>query len=93
MNTRSQLDIHLEKFYRNIRLKAYFCEQTPITHLLVDQTTPINLKDLGLRVRSNFSPPKNSPPVETFITLVAREVSDFCKHVIRGDLTFRSNLD
>ncbi|CAJ0967908.1 unnamed protein product [Ranitomeya imitator] len=88
-----QLNIDLERFYRNVRLKAYFCEQTPITtQALVTQTTPINLKDLGLRVRSNFSPPKNSPPVETFITLIDREVSNVCKQVIRGDFNFRSNL-
>ncbi|CAJ0955405.1 unnamed protein product [Ranitomeya imitator] len=75
-----QLNIDLERFYRNLRLKAYFHEQTPtISPSLVTQTTPINLKDLGLRLRSNFSPPKNSAPVETFITLINREVSNFCK--------------
>ncbi|CAJ0925197.1 unnamed protein product [Ranitomeya imitator] len=88
-----QLNIDLERFYRNLRLKAYFHEQTPIASPpLVTQTTPINLKDLGLRLRSNFSPPKNSAPVETFITLINREVSNFCKQVVRGDFTFRSNL-
>ncbi|CAJ0917624.1 unnamed protein product [Ranitomeya imitator] len=85
-----QLNIDLERFYRNLRLKAYFHEQTPITSPPL--TTPINLKDLGLRLRSNFSSPKNSAPVETFITLINREVSNFCKQVVRGDFTFRSNL-
>ncbi|CAJ0967911.1 unnamed protein product [Ranitomeya imitator] len=88
-----QMNVDLERFYINVRLKAYFCEQTLITtQALVTKTTPINLKDLGLRVRSNFSPPKNSAPIETFITLIDREFSNFCRQVIRGDFTFRSNF-
>ncbi|CAJ0964285.1 unnamed protein product, partial [Ranitomeya imitator] len=56
-------------------------------------TTPINLKDLGLRVPSKFSPPKNSPPVETFIGLIEREASEFYKQIIRGNFIFQSNLE
>ncbi|CAJ0968784.1 unnamed protein product [Ranitomeya imitator] len=54
--------------------------------------TPINLKDLGLKIRSNSSPQKNNPPVQTFIALIEREVSNYHKCIIRGDLTFRPNL-
>ncbi|CAJ0949891.1 unnamed protein product [Ranitomeya imitator] len=88
-----QLNVDLERFYRNLRLKAYFCEQTPMTtQAVVTKATPINLKDLGLKLRSNFSPPKSCAPVETFITLIDREVTNFCKQIVRGDFTFRSNL-
>ncbi|CAJ0920486.1 unnamed protein product, partial [Ranitomeya imitator] len=88
-----QLNVDLKRFYRNLRLKAYFCEQTPMTtQAVVTKATPINLKDLGLKLRSNFSPPKSCAPVETFITLIDREVTNFCKQIVRGDFTFRSNL-
>ncbi|CAJ0940523.1 unnamed protein product [Ranitomeya imitator] len=88
-----QLNVDLERFYRNLRLKAYFCEQTPMTtQAVVTQATPINLKDLGLKLRSNFSPPKSCAPVETFITLINKEVTNFCKQIVRGDFMFRSNL-
>ncbi|CAJ0943660.1 unnamed protein product [Ranitomeya imitator] len=90
----SKFDIDLQRFYRNVRLKAHFSELTSVDiHPPIIQTTPINLKDLGLRVPSKFSPPKNSPPIETFIGLIEREASEFYKQIIRGNFIFQSNLE
>ncbi|CAJ0938104.1 unnamed protein product [Ranitomeya imitator] len=89
MNTRSQ------RFYRNLRLKAFFLNQTPTNVAESDATrvTPINLPSLGLRLPSRFNPPKNSPPVETFITLIEKEVGKFSKQITKGELVFQKNLN
>ncbi|CAJ0939379.1 unnamed protein product [Ranitomeya imitator] len=89
-----QFDIDLQRFYRNIRLKAHFSEFKSVDlYPPIIETTPINIKDLGLRVPSKFSPPKNKPPIETFIGLIEREASEFHKQILRGNFMFRSNLE
>ncbi|CAJ0931129.1 unnamed protein product, partial [Ranitomeya imitator] len=95
MNTRSQLDLDLQRFYRNIRLKAFFHNQIPSNIIARDtiENAPINLPSLGLRLPSHFNPPKNYPPVETFIALIEREVDRFSKQITKGELVFQKNLD
>ncbi|XP_071986734.1 uncharacterized protein [Engystomops pustulosus] len=85
----------LQRFYRNLRLKAHFSDAThtenprsPVNH--VNQTHPINLKNLGLRNKSTYMPPKNSHAVETFVSLVERDVTQF-RHNINTNRMHASN--
>ncbi|CAJ0923403.1 unnamed protein product, partial [Ranitomeya imitator] len=87
-----QLDLDLQRFYRNLRLKAFFYNQVPLHRPEnITTTTPLNLPSLGLRLPSKFNPPKNNPPVETFISLTEKEVTQFTKQISRNKLRYISN--
>ncbi|CAJ0952547.1 unnamed protein product [Ranitomeya imitator] len=89
-----QLDMDLQKFYRSLRLKVFFNKtdniNTSISSPLV--SSPVNLQQLGIKTRSNFMPPKNDHPIETFIELIDREVELFKQDVARGKLHCPVNM-
>ncbi|CAJ0955525.1 unnamed protein product [Ranitomeya imitator] len=83
----------LQRFFRNLRLRVHFSTQPPpgdppsrVSQSLLD------LHDLGLRSPSSFMPPKNSPPIETFISLVERDICGFHRDLHQGKFHFHSNL-
>ncbi|CAJ0950769.1 unnamed protein product [Ranitomeya imitator] len=66
---------------------------------LMTQRRSKNLKDnlvrnrgLGLRSPSSFMPPKNSPPIETFISLVERNIDAFHRDLHLGKFHSHTNL-
>ncbi|CAJ0928451.1 unnamed protein product [Ranitomeya imitator] len=89
-----QLDMDLQKFYRSLRLKVFFNKtddtNTPISSSVIPSS--VNLQRLGIKTKSNFMPPKNDHPVETFIELIDREVDLFKQDVSRGKLYCPVNM-
>uniref|UniRef100_A0A803JQT4 Reverse transcriptase domain-containing protein n=1 Tax=Xenopus tropicalis TaxID=8364 RepID=A0A803JQT4_XENTR len=74
-----QLDIDLERFFRNLRLKSFFSQpNTMVIDALTDTKgiSQLNLKKVGLRKKSNFVPPATDPIIETYIKLVKSDISD-----------------
>ncbi|MEE6516208.1 hypothetical protein FKM82_025480 [Ascaphus truei] len=67
----------LAKFFRNIRLKAFFSKNptsTPTPSSGVDDTTPFHLLTKECKVKGTFNPPPTNYIVETFISLVRHEM-------------------
>ncbi|CAJ0928468.1 unnamed protein product [Ranitomeya imitator] len=76
MQTRSQ---ELNRFYRSLRLKVHFSKfdtLTPVSQIstVSNDNEILTLKKLNLTLRSSFSPPKIYHPVETFISLIQKDV-------------------
>ncbi|CAJ0958904.1 unnamed protein product [Ranitomeya imitator] len=74
-----QLEKDLQRFYRSIRLKTHFAlspgnrDQTT-SQLGGTARSDISITTLGLRVPSQFQPPRSHHATETFIELVDREI-------------------
>ncbi|CAJ0956185.1 unnamed protein product [Ranitomeya imitator] len=93
MTTRSQVDQELHRFFRTLRLKAHFADRShdqavepPVT------PTCFSLKSLGLRVGSTFQPPRTYHPVETFISIVQKDVTSILDSIEKGHMKIRNNL-
>ncbi|XP_073439027.1 uncharacterized protein [Dendrobates tinctorius] len=86
-----ELDMDLQRFFRNLRLKTHFARQP---HRPIEQvsTSLLQLTNLGLRTRSTFMPPKGNPPIETFISLVERDIEIFHREVNQGKFHHHTNL-
>lgn len=72
------LDIDLQRFFRNLRLKRHFAKLPN----LQDQTlcnqglghSQLSLKQTGLRKKSTFVPPNNDNVIEAYIKLVNNDI-------------------
>ncbi|KAM4048601.1 LOW QUALITY PROTEIN: uncharacterized protein ACNLHF_011402 [Anomaloglossus baeobatrachus] len=92
---KDQLQMDLLRFYRNLRIKAHFSSLSDIGLRPSTQSTsiaPINIQGLGLKTKSTFMPPKNNPPVETFIGLLEHDITSFFKDVSNKSLHCPSNF-
>lgn len=76
-----QMEIDLERLFRNVRLKTHFAEIPPFENrgnaveaLELGDNNTLTLGELGLRLKSSYCPPKNNHPVETFINWVKRDM-------------------
>ncbi|CAJ0966383.1 unnamed protein product [Ranitomeya imitator] len=93
-----QLEKGLQSFYRSIRLKVHF-EDNPYSTSNTPGTVPdrdggplITLDQLGLRNPSKFMPPKTNHAMETFITLLDRDIKETILDQRLGFLPVRHNL-
>ncbi|CAJ0930958.1 unnamed protein product [Ranitomeya imitator] len=80
-----------ERFFRNLRLKAHF-QGIPDSVASQNDSAPLQLSKLGLRIPSTFMPPKNYPPIETFISLVEKDIETFNREVHLGKFHHQTNL-
>ncbi|XP_073440406.1 uncharacterized protein [Dendrobates tinctorius] len=83
----------LQRFFRNLRLRAYFSKK-PLEHTIPSQTTQtlLQFQELNLKVSSTFMPPKDNPPIETFVSLVERDISQTIHNIDTGKFHFQANL-
>ncbi|CAJ0937077.1 unnamed protein product, partial [Ranitomeya imitator] len=88
-----ELNMDLQRFFRNLRLLVHFSTQPPPGDppSQVGQSL-LDLHGLGLRSPSSFMPPKSSPPIETFISLVERDICCFHRDLHQGNFHFYSNM-
>lgn len=85
------MDIDLERFFRNIRLKTHFAQERDYgPKAPVDVVAPSVIGDFGTTF--TYLPPKNSHPDETFIFLVKKEMEEFYRNIDRGDYHIQNNL-
>ncbi|CAJ0947639.1 unnamed protein product [Ranitomeya imitator] len=87
-----ELSMDLQRFYCNLRLRVHFSEQPPALGPSRRDTTLLELQELGLRTPSSYMPPRASPPVETFVSLVERDIHILTREMDRGKFHFRTNL-
>ncbi|CAJ0928205.1 unnamed protein product [Ranitomeya imitator] len=88
-----QLDQELNRFFRNIRLKAHFSKVLTNTSPLSDSSgSEFTFKSLDLRIHSSFQPPHIYHPVETYIELVKNDVRKVLGSIERGNHHVRHNL-
>ncbi|CAJ0944642.1 unnamed protein product [Ranitomeya imitator] len=91
------LDQELHRFFRSLRLKAHF-NSNPAEERITDvidpslSTTAFQLKQLGLRIPSNYNPPRVYHPIETYISLVKRDVESDLKSIQKGSMRIHRNL-
>ncbi|CAJ0917147.1 unnamed protein product [Ranitomeya imitator] len=86
-----ELNLDLQRFFCNLRLKAHF-QGVPDTTTLHSNSALLQLKGLGLRTPSTFMPPRNNPHIETFISLVERDMEIFNREVNQGKFQHQTNL-
>ncbi|XP_040278114.1 contactin-2 [Bufo bufo] len=88
------LDTDLQRFYRNIRLKAHFSSEHMVPQSVHSETGTGSLtaKMFNLKIRSTFSPPRLHHPIETFINLVQRDVETLLQQCKTGNMHLQSNL-
>lgn len=91
------LDEDLHKFYRTLCLKDHFADSPShtVTSNLPGTLDPIpilSINNYNLRPKSHFNPRRQHHPIETYITLAQREISNFLKDIEKGDLRFHSNF-
>lgn len=55
-------------------------------------STPMNLNDLELRMKSTFAPPKALPELEILFSLIEGDVAAFRSDLERGHLHCPSNF-
>ncbi|XP_044139139.1 uncharacterized protein LOC122929581 [Bufo gargarizans] len=88
-----ELELDLLRFFRNIRLRAHFEDENREVHPTPEKEgSLISSRDLGLRTKSTYMPPRNQPAVETFIKLVQRDTDTFIKGVREGQYKYTNNL-
>ncbi|CAJ0944716.1 unnamed protein product [Ranitomeya imitator] len=98
MTLRSQLEKDLQSFYRNLRLKVHFEDNPHVTSNTLgtvpdrDRGPLITLDQLGLRNPSKFMPPKTNHAIETFITLLDRDIKETIRDQRLGFLPVRHNV-
>ncbi|CAJ0932891.1 unnamed protein product [Ranitomeya imitator] len=88
------LDMDLQRFFRQIRLKAYFATTPTLSErgTEVSNSRVLSSTSLGLRLKSHFRPPQSSHAVETFIGFIQDSFSSFKEDVVRGTLFYPPNL-
>ncbi|CAJ0946010.1 unnamed protein product [Ranitomeya imitator] len=91
------LDQELHRFFRSLRLKVHFNsnpteERTADVNNSSQSVTSFQLKQLGLRVSSNYNRPRTYHPVETYISLVKRDVEADLKSIQKGSIRIHRNL-
>ncbi|CAJ0960174.1 unnamed protein product [Ranitomeya imitator] len=84
----------LQRFFRLIRLKAYFSTtpHTGVTNTALVNPRLLSSNSLGLRTKSHFRPPHSSHPVETFINFVQDSFLSLKNDVEKGNLFYPPNL-
>ncbi|CAJ0932264.1 unnamed protein product [Ranitomeya imitator] len=87
-----ELSMDLQRFYRNLRLRVHFSEQPPALNPSRQDKTLLELCQLGLRTHSSYMPPRSNPPVETFVSLVERDIHNLTREMDRGKFHFHTNL-
>ncbi|CAJ0960947.1 unnamed protein product [Ranitomeya imitator] len=93
-----QLERDLQRFYRSIRLKVHF-DANPTNSDNTRGTVPshdipkITIDSLGLRNPSTFMPPKSYHAVETFISLLDRDIKSTVHDQHLGLLPVQHNLN
>ncbi|CAJ0944905.1 unnamed protein product [Ranitomeya imitator] len=91
------LDQELHRFFRSLRLKVHF-DSNPVEERITDVTGPsqsttvFHLKQLGLRIPSTYNPPRVYHPIETYISLVKRDVESDLKSIQKGSMRIHRNL-
>ncbi|CAJ0950204.1 unnamed protein product [Ranitomeya imitator] len=88
------LDMDLQRFFRQIRLKAHFSINPVAVNLVpVDVNSKLlSSSSLGLRNKSHFRPPHGSHAVETFISFVQDSFTSLRESIERGNLFYPPNL-
>ncbi|CAJ0946012.1 unnamed protein product [Ranitomeya imitator] len=86
-----------EDYHREQVLKVHFNsnpteERTADVNNSSQSVTSFQLKQLGLRVSSNYNPPRTYHPVETYISLVKRDVEADLKSIQKGSIRIHRNL-
>ncbi|CAJ0937917.1 unnamed protein product [Ranitomeya imitator] len=84
-----ELSMDLQRFYRNLRLRVHFSEQPPALNSSRQDKTLLELRQLGLRSHSSYMPPRSNPPVETFVSLVERDIHNLTREMDRGSSIFK----
>ncbi|CAJ0922308.1 unnamed protein product [Ranitomeya imitator] len=92
-----QLDQELQRFFRNLRLKAHFA--TVKLNSITDHSdlssnsskSAFSLKELDLSIPSPYNPPKSYHPVETYISLVTQDIQRECAQINLGLLPIKRN--
>ncbi|CAJ0944555.1 unnamed protein product [Ranitomeya imitator] len=87
-----ELSMDLQRFYRNLRLRVHFSEQPPALNPSRQDKTLLELRNLGLRTHSSYMPPRSNPLVETFVSLVERDIHTLTREMYRGKFQFHTNL-
>ncbi|CAJ0966792.1 unnamed protein product [Ranitomeya imitator] len=87
-----EFSMDLQRFYRNLRLHVHFSEQSPVLNPSTQDKSLLELRDLGLRTHSSYMPPRSNPPVETFVSLVERDIHTLTREMDRGKFQFHTNL-
>lgn len=86
------LEEDLTQFFRRLRLAAHFIETPYVCQETDTQTIPIfSITNLGLRTKSNFSPPRKYHPVEAYINLV-QDLRNLLRDTHNGTLRHNHNL-
>ncbi|CAJ0968878.1 unnamed protein product [Ranitomeya imitator] len=92
-----QLDQELQRFFRNLRLKAHFATGDSgstfgYSALPVNPDKSVfSLKELDLTIPSKYSPPKSYHPVETYISLVTQDIKRESAQINQGSLPIKRN--
>ncbi|XP_071989184.1 uncharacterized protein [Engystomops pustulosus] len=87
------MDLDLQKLFRNVRLKAYFANQDNLlTCENLTTTSLLKLDDLGLKNKRSFNAPKRFHPVETFVDVVKRDIAALTQRLKFVDFTVSNNL-
>lgn len=87
------MDIDLERFFRNVRLKVHFARDIDGNEVDNQITSDVlSLDVLGLRLHSTYTPPRNSHPVETFVHLVKQDVEHLTKSIYKGEFFENNNM-
>ncbi|CAJ0943741.1 unnamed protein product [Ranitomeya imitator] len=90
-----QLDQELQRFFRNLRLKAHFATvDSGAVHsssISVSDRSVFSLKELNLALSSNYNPPKTYHPVETYISFVSHDIQSKCALINQGLLSIKRN--
>ncbi|XP_077137512.1 uncharacterized protein LOC143803305 [Ranitomeya variabilis] len=87
-----ELNMDLQRFFRNLRLRVHFSQLPPTLNPPRQDKTLLELHDLGLRSQSGYMPPRSNPPVETFVSLVERDIYTLTRNMDRGRFQFQTNL-
>ncbi|CAJ0953259.1 unnamed protein product [Ranitomeya imitator] len=92
-----QLDQELQRFFRNLHLKAHFATSdlgSTIEQLSSSSNSDksiFSLKELDLSIPSRYNPPKFYHPVETYISLVTQDIQKECARIDSGSLPIKRN--
>ncbi|XP_044153146.1 uncharacterized protein LOC122940579 [Bufo gargarizans] len=88
-----QFDMDCRRFFRSIRLKAHFAtKDMSVSTSSIPTQIGLNLNQFGLRLKSNFQPPKIHHPAETYISLVQRDFDAIISDFRREGLAIAQNL-
>ncbi|XP_069822511.1 uncharacterized protein [Dendropsophus ebraccatus] len=86
-----KLEQELNRFFRTLRLKVHFQNINTNT----ERPAPLGmftLKETGLRNPSSYNPPRHHHPIETYITLVQRDITSVITNIRKGQYRLQHNF-